>query len=99
MGSGNNGEVFNKDQFVVLVGEKEDPLEALEYGELDVRVYGDTAVVRSTIHERAVYGGKPDEYRGRRTAVWAKRDNRWQCVTMHTSASQNKNGKKKQSVP
>lgn len=98
VGSGNNGEVFNKDQFVVLIGDKEDPLEALEYGELDVRVYGDTAVVRSTIHERAVYGGKPDEYRGRRTAVWAKRDNRWQCVTMHTSASE-ENGKKRQSVP
>jgi hypothetical protein len=26
------------------------------------------------------------EYRGRRTVVWVKRDQHWQCVTIHTSA-------------
>jgi Domain of unknown function (DUF4440) len=85
VGSWNHGEQVNKEQFLLLIGDKSDPLEALDYGEMKIRVYGETAVVWSTIHERGVYAGKVDEYRGRRTAVWVKRDGHWQCVTIHTS--------------
>ena len=52
---------------------------------MEIRVYGNAAVVWSTIHEKAVYTGKVDEYRGRRTAMWVKRNALWQCVTIHTS--------------
>lgn len=86
VGTWNHGEQVNKDQFLALIGDKNDPLETLEYGDMEIRVYGTAAVVWSTIHERAVYGGKPDEYRGRRTAMWIRHDKRWQCVTIHTSA-------------
>jgi hypothetical protein len=87
---GNHGENLSRAEFIDLVGDKADPLEVLEYGDLQVRIYGQTALVRSTIHERAVYGGKRDEYRGLRTAMWVKRDGRWQCVLMQTSASEEK---------
>jgi len=43
-------------------------------------------LVLSTIHEKADYGGKPVEFRGRRTAVWVRQDKRWVCVTIHASA-------------
>jgi Domain of unknown function (DUF4440) len=86
VGTGNHGERFDKKAFVSLVGDKADPLEVLEYGEMEVKVYGESAVVWSTIHEKAVYGGKVDEYQGRRTAMWVKRNLRWRCVTIHTSA-------------
>jgi ketosteroid isomerase-like protein len=86
VGTWNHGERVDKRQFLSLIGDRTDPLEVLEYGEMVVRVYGDTAVVWSTIHEKAIYGGKPDEYRGRRTAIWVKRNLRWRCVTIHTSA-------------
>lgn len=86
VGTWNHGEQVNKDQFLSLIGDKADPLESLEYGDMEIRVYGEAAVVWSTIHEKALYGGKPDEYRGRRTAMWVKHDARWQCVTIHTSA-------------
>ena len=85
VGTGNHGEQVNKDRFLFLIGDKADPLEVLEYGDMEIRVYGNAAVVWSTIHERAVYSGKVDEYRGRRTAMWVKRNARWQCVTIHTS--------------
>lgn len=94
VGTWNHGEQVNKVQFLSLVGDKDDPLEVLEYGDMEVRVYADAAVVWSTIHERALYGGKVDEYRGRRTAMWVKRDKRWQCVTIHTSPFE-KDGKEK----
>ncbi len=85
VGTWNHGERVNKEQFVSLIGDKADPLEVLEYADLKIRVYGQAAVVWSTIHERALYSGKPDEYRGRRTAMWVKRNGNWQCVTIHTS--------------
>lgn len=86
VGTWGYGERVDKRQFLSLIGDRADPLEVLNYAEMQVRVYGETAVVWSTIHEKAIYGGKPAEYRGRRTAVWVKRDLRWQCVTIHTSA-------------
>ena len=59
------------------------------------RIYGNTAVVWPTIHEKAVYNGKVDEYRGRRTALWVDRDMHWQCVTIHTSPFEENGGQKK----
>jgi len=95
VGTWNHGEQANKHQFLSLIGDKEDPLEVLEYGEMDVRIYGNTAVVWSTIHEKAVYNGKVDEYRGRRTALWVDCDMHWQCVTIHTSPFEENGGQKK----
>jgi hypothetical protein len=85
VGTWNHGEQVNKEQFLALVGDRADPLEVLEYGDMEIRVYGEAAVVWSTIHERALYSGKPDEYRGRRTAMGVKRNTHWQCFTIHTS--------------
>jgi hypothetical protein len=85
IGTGNHGEQVDKKQFLSIIGDKDAPLEVLEYGEMEIRVYGETAVVWSTIHEKAIYGRKVDEYRGRRTAIWVKRNMRWRCVTIHTS--------------
>jgi hypothetical protein len=86
VGTWNHAEQADKKQFLSLIGDQADPLEILEYGEMNIRLYGDTAVVWSSIQEKAVYDGKVDEYRGRRTAIWVKRNMRWQCVTIHTSA-------------
>jgi Domain of unknown function (DUF4440) len=86
IGTWNHGERVDKRQFLSLIADQADPLEVLEYTEMEVRVYGEAAVVWSLIHEKAIYGGKLDEYRGRRTAVWVKRNMRWQCVTIQTSA-------------
>jgi ketosteroid isomerase-like protein len=69
-----------------MIGDKSDPLEVLEYGAMQIRVYGDTALVLSTIYEKAYYSGKPVEFRGRRTAVWVKQNQRWVCVTIHASS-------------
>jgi hypothetical protein len=86
VGTWNHGECVDKPQFVARIGDRSDPLEFLEYAETEVRIYGETAVVWFLIHEKGIYGGKSEEYQGRRTAVWVKRDTRWQCITIHTSA-------------
>jgi hypothetical protein len=81
-----DGTLRDKSEFLLMIGDKSDPLEILEYGDMKIRVYRDTAVVLSTVHEKAYYGGKPVEFRGRRTAVWVKQNQRWVCVTIHASA-------------
>ncbi len=81
-----DGTLRSKSEFLPMIGDKNDPLEILEYGDMVIRVYGDAAVVLSTVHEKAYYGGKPVEFRGRRTAVWVKENQRWVCVAIHASA-------------
>jgi ketosteroid isomerase-like protein len=81
-----DGTLRSKSEFLPMIGDKSDPLEVLEYGAMQIHVYGDTAVVLSTLHEKAYYGGKPVEFRGRRTAVWVRQNQRWVCVTIHASS-------------
>jgi len=81
-----DGTLRSKSEFLPMIGDKSDPLEVLEYGAMQIHVYGDTAVVLSTIHEKAYYGGKPVEFRGRRTAVWVRQNQRWVCATIHASS-------------
>lgn len=91
IGTWNHGEQVDKKQFLSLIGDRNDPLEVLEYGEIKIQIYGATAVVWSTIHEKAKYDGKVDEYRGRRTAIWVKSNMHWRCLTIHTSAFEQNN--------
>jgi ketosteroid isomerase-like protein len=81
-----DGTLRDKSEFLPMIGDKNDALEILEYGDMKISVYGETAVVLSTIHEKAYYGGKPVEFRGRRTAVWVRKNQRWVCVTIHASS-------------
>ena len=77
--------LFTKKQFLSLIGDRSNPLELLEYADMNVRVYGDAAVVLSAIHEKARFARKPYDLRGRRTAVWIRRNGSWTCVTIHVS--------------
>jgi ketosteroid isomerase-like protein len=77
--------LFTKKQFLSLIGDRSNPLELLDYADMDVRMYGDVAVVISAIHEKARFAGKPYDLRGRRTAVWIRRNGSWTCVTIHVS--------------
>lgn len=54
-------------------------------GEMQVRVYGDTAVVNGVTTERVSNKGKESIVKYRRTTVYVKRQGRWQCVSFHGS--------------
>jgi len=77
--------LFTKNQFLSLIGDRSNSLELLEYAGMDVRVYGDAAVVLSAIHEKARFAGNPYDLRGRRTAVWVRGNGSGTCVTIHVS--------------
>lgn len=83
--SASDGKPHNKKWFLPLIGDRSEPMEALDYGDLDIRVYGNSAVVISTIYEKFILHGKPFEYRGPRTAVWVKDRGQWMLVACHVS--------------
>lgn len=64
----------------VLVGE--------ELSDVLVRVYGDTAVLTALNTARFSTAGTASTIRYRRTTVWVRRDDRWQCVSFHGSRVQ-----------
>jgi ketosteroid isomerase-like protein len=83
--SAGDGEPHNKKWFLPLIGDRSAPLEVLEYGPLDIRVYADTAIVLSTTHEKFILNGKPFEFNGPRTAFWVKENGKWMLVAIHAS--------------
>jgi ketosteroid isomerase-like protein len=53
--------------------------------DMQVRVYGDTAVVTGRFLGKGLYKGKPLDEHQRFTSVWVKRDGRWQAITEHAT--------------
>ena len=58
---------------------------AIEFSDVTIRVYGETAVMRSRVKQSATVFGKDRSGEMLVTDVWVKRDGRWQVVARHTS--------------
>ena len=81
--SGADGTLYTKERFLKLVGDKNNPLELFEYSEMEIHIYGTTAVVFSRLHEKGFMDGKPYELNGRPTWTWVKHERAWVCVAAH----------------
>lgn len=53
--------------------------------EIDVRVFGDAAVVTGRTHAQGTQSGVPFDVRLRFTDVFVRRDGRWQAVASHAT--------------
>jgi ketosteroid isomerase-like protein len=53
--------------------------------DMKVRTNGNFAVVNGHVIEKIRANEKESEIQYRRTTVWARRDDRWQCVSFHGS--------------
>jgi ketosteroid isomerase-like protein len=58
---------------------------AIEFFDVRIHVYGDTAVMRSRCKQSATVFGADRSGEMLVTDVWVKRDGRWQVVARHTS--------------
>jgi len=81
--SGADGILYTKPAFLTLVGDKANPLEVFEYSDMEIHLYGNTAVVFSRLHEKGFMNGKPYELNGRPTWTWVKQKGVWLCVAAH----------------
>jgi ketosteroid isomerase-like protein len=53
--------------------------------DMKVRFYGDVGIVNGRVIEKVQSGNRQGEVQYRRTTVWVKRQNNWQCVSFHGS--------------
>jgi ketosteroid isomerase-like protein len=74
---------MDKEQWIGRHGEFR--YERLDTSEVDVRRYGDTAVVRDVQRNRATYQDHPVAVATRVSQVWVRLDGRWQLVAIQFS--------------
>jgi hypothetical protein len=80
---GPRGFVLDKDEWIDRHGEFR--YQSLETSEMDVRQYGDTAVVRDVQRNRAAYRDQQVAVATRVSQVWVRRDDRWRLVAIQFS--------------
>ena len=80
---GPRGFVMDKEQWIGRHSEFR--YERLDTSEMDVRRYGDTAVVRDVQRNRATYQDHPVAVATRVSQVWVRLDGRWQLVAIQFS--------------
>lgn len=78
------GEVVNKRQYIdstlkLVRGD------GFSFARLNVRVYGDAAVVNAWLQQTATFAGRDWSGDFLLTDVWVKRGDRWQAVARHVS--------------
>lgn len=74
---------INKAQLLAQIKSSPAKIESAENSDMVAMVFGDTAVVRGVYSEKSMTNGKDTSMKGQYTEVYAKRDGRWQCVTLY----------------
>ncbi len=89
------GSLGTHDKAETLAAMKDGTLKYLvmDKSKLEVRVYGDAAVVTGTIKATITVGGKEQTGTDQFTEVFVKKGGKWQCVTVHVSTPVAKDGK------
>jgi ketosteroid isomerase-like protein len=86
IGTGADGILTNKSQ--LLANAKASKYESMEYEDVKVTVFGDTAIATGASKAKGTdQSGKPMDNYVRWTDTWVKMPNgKWQCVASHVSA-------------
>lgn len=74
------GRVTDKSQDKAMFGSNDVKYESLTMSDMNVRVYGDVAVVTGTSTGKLTFKGHPYSGTYRATDVWVKRNSNWQLV-------------------
>ncbi len=74
------GRTESKAQFLEAIRSGTQKYEAIDYGEINVRVYGSTAIVTSEPNIRTVNSGQPSSSHSRFLHVFVKQGETWRMV-------------------
>lgn len=83
---GSDGSVGGKERLLSLIASGELSHDVMTTDDLDVRIYGDTAVTVARGTSGGKHRGTPFFLVERSSCVFVKRDGRWTCVSTHLSA-------------
>jgi ketosteroid isomerase-like protein len=82
---GDGGDVMQKDEIIQAMKSGKLKFTSYRVGEMDVRVYGETAVVIGIDDSEGAWDGDSFSTHERFTDVFAKIDGKWQLVSTHSS--------------
>ncbi|MGH9813329.1 MAG: nuclear transport factor 2 family protein [Candidatus Acidiferrales bacterium] len=82
---GSDGRVGDKATFLALVKSGALTHDVMESHDLNVRVYGDAAVVTARGVSEGKYQGQPFRERERVSCVFVRQGGQWRCVLTHLS--------------
>jgi hypothetical protein len=85
VGTTPEGTVLTREEVVVSLFSPAYDIESLDNTDIDVRVYGEAAVVVGRGIVRGRYNGQDASGQFRYTRVWAQRGGRWYAVAAHSS--------------
>jgi ketosteroid isomerase-like protein len=88
---GTDGSVGDKATFLELVRSGALTHDVMESHDLNVRVYGDTAVVTARGVSGGKYQGEPFYLVERASCVFVRQEGQWKCVLTHLSQLQQRN--------
>jgi uncharacterized protein (TIGR02246 family) len=74
------GRTETKTQFLEAIKSGAQKYEAIDYGQIDVRVYGNTAIVTSEPNIRTVNSGQPSSSHSRFLHIYVKQQGAWRLV-------------------
>jgi ketosteroid isomerase-like protein len=80
-----DGYTLNKAQMLASVRDTSYRPDVLQSDNMEVRMYGNTAIVTGSYLEKGKDKGKPFERRGRFTDTWINLSGQWRCVASHFS--------------
>jgi hypothetical protein len=80
-----DGEVTNRDKFLAEIRDPQFKPNAMSIEDVQVNLYGNTAVVTGAYHTKGSYQGKPYDHLGRFTDTWIFDGHKWECVASHSS--------------
>ena len=75
-----NGKVGNKSEAMAEIKAPADSSYSLTSDDVQVRVFGDTAIATGRVTEKGTFNGQNVNSQSRYTDVWVKRNGRWQVV-------------------
>lgn len=80
-----DGRIQHKADYLQELATRQRRNTRIDNEDVQIRHYGDTAVITGTSVQAAISDGKPWEGRFRFTRVWVQRDGHWQMVASHSS--------------
>lgn len=85
--SARSDRLMDKSEWLALATGGRVVAESFDYRDFRVQPYGEVAIVKSRMRQKATVDGAPWDAEFMLTDVWIRRDGRWQVVARHSSTS------------
>ena len=79
---------LSRDELLAAAGKGAYVIEGFGYDEIEVELYGDTAMLSSRYHQTARFGERDVSRVYFVTDIWVRRDTRWQLVRRHATLAE-----------